>query len=271
MDRALSDGGSVGDGTNGVDVSRARAQHDAYVAALRSADGLRVATLPADEAFPDGVFAEDAVVAIGDAAVITRPGAPSRRGEGAAIAAALRARRPSLRVVDDAFDDDDDATCDGGDVLAPGPARAFVGLTRRTNAAGVDALRAAFPDVDVVAVPVVVDDDDNDEPLHLKSVVTHLDERTLLAPDDDGSATTRRIVDALTGYGHEVLRLPDPKACNVVSVNGTVLARDTDCAETRAILRHAVEKERGWRLVFLDMSEFEKCDGSLTCSCVLLK
>src|SRR5262249_57107560 len=95
-----------------IDVDRARAQHAAYVAALREI-GLGIVTVPADDACPDCCFVEDTVVVAGGVALLTRPGAPSRRGEVDAVARALDGRIELART-------DPPATVDGGDCLRLG-------------------------------------------------------------------------------------------------------------------------------------------------------
>ena len=111
-----------------IDVGRARVQHAAYRAAL-AACGVEVVLLDADEAYPDGCFVEDTAVVAGGLALITRPGARSRQGEGAAIAAALAPHVELARMAAP-------ATLDGGDCLRLGRT-IYVGRSARTNADGV--------------------------------------------------------------------------------------------------------------------------------------
>lgn len=95
-----------------IDLTLARSQHAAYTAALREA-GCRVLELPAEDALPDAVFVEDVALVLDEVAVMTRPGAPSRRAEGAAVAAALAPLRPLVRIAEP-------GTLDGGDVMRVG-------------------------------------------------------------------------------------------------------------------------------------------------------
>jgi dimethylargininase len=107
-----------------IDLARAEAQHAAYVEALRS-HGMDVVILPPEPDLPDAVFVEDTAVVVDECAVITRPGAESRRPEVDSIASALAPHRPLVRMRAP-------ATLDGGDVLQVGRTF-FVGRTARTK------------------------------------------------------------------------------------------------------------------------------------------
>ncbi|XP_047230428.1 N(G),N(G)-dimethylarginine dimethylaminohydrolase 1 isoform X2 [Girardinichthys multiradiatus] len=121
-----------------VDLTRARTEHEAYVGVLRKRLELEVVELPADESLPDCVFVEDAAVVCGETALITRPGAESRRGETEVIKKALKDL--DLNIVEMT---DENATLDGGDVLFTGR-EFFVGLSKRTNQRGAEILADAF-------------------------------------------------------------------------------------------------------------------------------
>ena len=108
------------------------AEHAAYVAALRGA-GVRVTVLEALEPFPDSIFVEDPALVFSDAAILLRPGAPSRLPEAGALAVTLAARFPALLRVSEGH-------VDGGDVLVT-PKRVYIGLSARTDAGGAAALR----------------------------------------------------------------------------------------------------------------------------------
>jgi hypothetical protein len=136
----------MGEPAAAVDGARAHAQHAAYVAALRKVGVTELIELPADDKHPDCVFVEDTAVVIGRTALITRPGHDSRVGETTAVADAL-AKVPGLAVVRMSAP----ARLDGGDVLWTGR-EIFVGLSTRTNRAGVAALAAAFPGVPVTSI-----------------------------------------------------------------------------------------------------------------------
>lgn len=222
-----------------IDVALARAQHRAYRAALE-AMGLEVTVLPADEALPDCCFIEDTAVVAGGAALITRPGAPSRRNETAATEAALAGLR--LRKMEAP------ATLDGGDVMRVGKTF-FVGRSARTNADGFAALAAAFPDhrVQAVELPPGV--------LHLKCVCSPLgDGRVLLA---------ERTVEL---PGVEVVPIPweERDAANVVSVGRHAVA-PAEFPRALEVLSRA-----GFTVHPVPTTEVRKADGALTCQSIVI-
>lgn len=239
-----------------ISVDVALKQHDIYVDKLRSA--VPTLCLPALESFPDSVFVEDTAVVIGTKAVITHLGHRSRQGEEESIRKILQqlgVQTFDMNVLSTK------AVCDGGDVLFTGR-HLFVGLSERTNHAGLDVLQEVFKNIKVVAVPL------GDKALHLKSVVTSLDDNTLVAPTGalgDFVIQQMRVEDR----GYSFVRLPDPRMCNLVNLNGNILAQDVPCHLSRDLLRRAVER-KNLRLYFIDTSEFAKCDGALTCCSILL-
>jgi len=144
------------DASRAIDVAKARAQHAAYCEALRAC-GLEVVALAPEPDLPDACFVEDTAVVVGPRAVITRPGAPSRRGETASVERALAATHEIRRV--------ERGLVDGGDVLVVGRV-AYVGLSARTDETGARELGRAL-EMEVRTVPV-------GRALHLKSIVTRL-------------------------------------------------------------------------------------------------
>ena len=226
-----------------IDLARAVAQHAEYAALLRSL-GLEVVELPADPAFPDCCFVEDVAVVLDELALLTRPGAASRRGEVAAIEAALARYRPIETTPSP-------ATLEGGDVLRVGHT-VFVGLSARTNEAGIARLAALAEPLGYRVVPVAVTGC-----LHLKSAVTALDqERVLLNRAWLDSAPFRglELVDVAPG---------EPGAANVLRVAGLVIAHPgfPRTLERIAALGYAVRP--------LDVSEFLKAEAALTCKSLL--
>jgi len=226
-----------------IDYGRAVEQHERYAEALR-ARGLTIVSLPGDPAFPDCCFVEDAAIVLDELAVITRPGVETRRGETAVVAEALAAYRRLVAL-------DAPATLDGGDVLHVGR-RLFVGLSARTNEAGVAALRAAVAPhgYEVTAVELR-------GCLHLKSAVTALDDRTLLA--------NPRWLDTTPLGGFEIVPVPpdEPWAANVLRVRDRIVAH-SGFPRTRALL-----EARGLHLVTVDVSEFLKAEAGVTCKSLL--
>ncbi len=222
-----------------IDFETARIQHHAYEAALRSL-GCDVHTLPADSALPDSVFVEDVAVVLDEVALLTRPGAPSRRAETAAVADALTPYRPLLSL-------EAPATLDGGDVLRI-DRTLYVGLTDRTNQAAIDQMAAAIGPhgYGVRAVPVV-------GCLHLKSAATLVAPGTVLC--------NRRWIDPSVLAGVDVLEVDpaEPYAANGLLVGDRVIY-PTGFPATRRVL-----ERRGVALLPLDVSELQKAEGAVTC------
>lgn len=229
-----------------IDVARARAQHAVYVAALDRA-GVSVRVLDALDACPDSVFVEDTAVVVDGVAVVTRPGAPSRRDEVDSVAAALA--RPDAGRPLDLVRMSAPATLDGGDCMRVGGAL-YVGRSTRTNAEGVAFLRASLP-IRVVEVELPAN------VLHLKCVCSPLGgDRVLLA-----DAT----IDPRTFVGCDVLTVPrsEAYAANAVAVGQSVLVASGH-PRTAELLGRA-----GFDVMEVPTSEARKADGSLTCQSIL--
>ena len=228
-----------------IDLDRARAQHAAYATLLREL-GLEVVEIPPDPAFPDCCFVEDVAVVLDELAVMTRPGADSRRGEGPAVGRVLARFRPVARV-------EAPATLEGGDVLSLGRAL-YVGRSPRTNADGIEALRrlAEPAGYRVVAVPVI-------GCLHLKSAVTAL--------DDDRVLANTRWIDPTPLHDLEVVPVDpaEPAAANVLRVDGVVVAHP---GFPRTLERLGA---LGLEIRPLDVSEFLKAEAALTCKSLLFR
>ena len=227
-----------------VDAARARGQWRGYVDALEARGWSIVEVDPLDGA-PDGTFVEDALVMFDDLGVVTRPGNPARRGETASMGAALEA----LDVEHVALEAP--ARLDGGDVLKVGRT-AYVGLGGRTDAAGVAALRAVVGPRGwtVVGVPVT-------KVLHLKSAVTALPDGTVIGHpplvDDPGAFP-------------DFLAVPEPDGAHVVVLDeGTVLMA-AGAPRSAALFR-----ARGLDVVTVDIGEFEKLEGCVTCLSVRMR
>jgi dimethylargininase len=228
-----------------IDLERAIAQHASYAALLREL-GLDVVELDTDPDLPDCCFVEDVAVVLDGLAILTRPGAESRRGETPAVEEILARFRPLARV-------EAPATLEGGDVLRLGRTL-FVGRSPRTNAAGIDRLRALAEPLGyrVVAVPVI-------GCLHLKSAVTALDDDHLLANTD--------WIDPVPLRGLEIVTVDreEPGAANVLRVGGTVVAHP---GFPRTLERVAAS---GYEVRPLDVSEFLKAEAALTCKSLLFR
>jgi dimethylargininase len=225
------------------DLTLALKQHAAYVAALASL-GIEIAELAADPEFPDGTFVEDAAVLTPEAAIISRPGAPSRRGETASVRAALGRRFRTLLSIEAP------GTVDGGDVCETS-AGFLIGLSARTNANGADQLAEHLAGFGYRAT--LIDMTRSPALLHLKSGVSDLGERRLaIGPEIDP---------ALLGREFESVPVPaeEAYAANCVRINGRVLIA-AGFPRFRAMLERL-----GLEPLALEMSEFRKMDGGLSC------
>ena len=227
-----------------IDIETARSQHAAYEDALRHLGCVveRVDPLPA---MPDSVFVEDTAVVLDEMAVVTRPGAATRRGEVESMARALARYRTIVWI-------EEPATIDGGDVLRIGR-RVFVGISTRTNVAAVSQLRALAGPHGYEVIPVTVGG-----VLHLKSAVTHAGGNHLLI--NPARIDTR----PFRGFSFIEVDPSEPDAANTLLAGDTLLF-PAAFPRTRARLESA-----GLRVVTLDCSELAKAEGALTCCSVLI-
>jgi dimethylargininase len=239
-----------------IDVDRAHAQHERYTEVLRSLVG-QLIVVPADERYPDCCFIEDTAILVESTAVIARIGAESRRGESSAVYSVLHKLQqiePTLQLHRLA----EPATLDGGDVLQMG-GKIFVGLSKRTNREAVTQLEALFPGR-VVALPVA-------SGLHLKSVLSALDDATLLVADEPAAQEMAApILAALPGS--VAIKVPDAVAANIVRVGNDVLIQDGFPASEKILMEAA--RVRSLTVHKLEMGELIKADGALTCCSLLL-
>ena len=241
-------GANYADGLTRVDLGTPSfeltvAQHAAYCAALREA-GLQLTVLPADPRYPDGTFVEDTAIVLPDAAILTRPGAPSRLGEAAAIEPALRAHFPSLATIEAP------GNVDGGDICEVGR-HVFIGLSARTNEHGARQLARWLQSQGFGAS--TVDIRGLESILHLKSGIACLAGERLLLIDELAAHP------AFVGYDRIVVAADEAYGANAVQVNDRVLLASGH-PKLAAALRGL-----GYRLHELDMSEFAKLDGGLSC------
>jgi dimethylargininase len=226
-----------------VDVPRARRQHEAYRVALAEA-GWQVREVAAADDCPDSVFVEDTVVVCDGLAVITRPGAPQRRPEIPATEKAVR--EAGLEVVRMQAP----ATLDGGDVLQVG-ATVYVGRGGRTNDEGVTQLRIHLATRGRSVIPVPLRD-----VLHLKSAVTALPDGTLLA--------LPHLLDA-GALGQPVRPVDEEAGCHVVPLGDDLVLMAASAPRTAALVA-----DLGFTPVVVDISEYEKLEGCVTCLSVLI-
>lgn len=224
-------------------VETALAQHERYCEALERC-GLALTRLPADARHPDSTFVEDTAILTGGVAILTRPGAPSREGEVAGIEDALSPFFSGFARIAAP------GTVDGGDICEAGD-HVFIGVSQRTNPEGARQLARYLAGagltssaVDIRAVAGI---------LHLKSGIAWLDGRRLV------------VIDALAGDpafgGWELVPVAPEEAyaANIVPVNDSVLV-----ASGFPLLEQTL-RDLGHRPLALDMSEFQKMDGGLSC------
>jgi dimethylargininase len=229
--------------TSPIDVALAREHHAAYREELE-AMGVAVTVIDADEQFPDCVFVEDTAVIADTVALITRPGAPSRRGETEAVAAVLAMHLGLARVADPAM-------LDGGDCMRLG-STIYVGRSARTNAAGIRRLAEVFSPRGFRIVAV----DLPPEVLHLKCVCSPLGEdRVLLARETIPGSL----------FDVDIVWVPAEEryAANAVAIGDHVIVA-AEFPRTRDALVAA-----GFRTHPVPTTEVRKADGSLTCQSIV--
>jgi len=222
-----------------IDLDVARAQHDLYERVLRDL-GCLVEHLTEEPDFPDSVFVEDIAVVLDEVAIITRPGAESRRGERSSIERALEPHRRLVHIQAPGI-------LDGGDVLVV-QKDIYVGLSSRSDDEAVHQLRVIVADLGYTVTGVEVRGC-----LHLKSAVTAVSDDTLLINPD--------WIDAADLPGHAFIQVDptEPNAANVVRVGDTVLFA-ADFPRTGERLSAA-----GFDALPVDASELAKAEGALTC------
>jgi dimethylargininase len=230
-------------GGGAPDLALALSQHDAYAQALETC-GLAITVLPADERFPDGTFVEDTAVLTTRAAIVTRPGAPSRRGETDSIAEVLRGLYPTvLQILAP-------GTVDGGDVCECDD-RFLIGVSARTDEAGAQQLAGFLQDLGYRAM--LIDIRESRTLLHLKTGLSYLgDGRLVVAGDVPASAN-------LTDFERVAVEPSEAYAANCIRVNDRVLVAAGYPRFTERLAR------LGLNPLPLGMSEFRKMDGGLSC------
>ncbi len=220
-------------------LSMAVGQHEAYVRALERC-GVNVRVLETDE-FPDSTFVEDVAICTHDCAIITRPGAESRMGEIDSIGHLL------VDYYDQILKIETPGTLDGGDVLDIN-GHYYIGISARTNEAGADQLIQILNNFGMTGEKVVFP-----AFLHLKSGISWLDNDTVLLANQFAGLQQFR------SFNRMVLTKENAYAANSILVNGTII--------TPAGFPDVLEKlnRTGQNIIELEMSEFQKVDGGLSC------
>lgn len=227
-----------------IDAELADQQWDGYVGALVEAGWTPIEVAVADN-LADSVFVEDTAVVLGGTAVITNPGAESRRGEIDGTEQKLREYALRIERIQEP------GTLEGGDVLKVG-STIYVGRGGRTNAEGIRQLRAIAGPLGytVVAVPV-------SKALHLKSAVTALPDGTVIGHPslvDNPSLFTR------------FLPVPEVNGAQVVVLDDETVLISSSAPDTAALI-----EDLGYRVIRVDISEFEKLEGCVTCLSIRLR
>jgi dimethylargininase len=228
-----------------IDVEVARAQHAAYERVLAAA-GYRVEQLATDAAMPDSVFVEDLAIVFDELAILTHPGADSRRREMPAIAAALAAYRSLQKI-------QPPGTVDGGDVLVVGR-HVFVGRSTRTNDAAAIQMRGILGPFGYSVVQT-----DVRGCLHLKSAVTMLDADCLLV--------NPAWIDAAAFDGFTLVEVApeEPSAANVLRLADRVIAAQAFPRTADRIAALGLQVDR------VDASELAKAEGAVTCCSLIVE
>jgi dimethylargininase len=225
------------------DVTVALEQHEQYCEALHNC-GLQLTRLAADASHPDSTFIEDTAVLTAEAAIVTRPGAASRRGETTAALESLRG------YFDTVWEIKAPGTLDGGDVCEV-DGDFFIGVSGRTNAEGARQLAALLEELGHDSV--TVDIRASKTLLHLKTGLSYLGDGVFVV------SSGVRLDDALKEY--DLIRVAPAQgyAANCIRVNDHLLIA-TGYPQLLATL-----ETRGYRVATLGMSEFRKMDGGLSC------
>ena len=215
-------------------------QHDGYVEALRAC-GLEVTVLPADENFPDSTFVEDVALLTPRCAVITNPGAQSRKGETRLILKTIRAFFPAVEMIEAP------GTVEAGDIMMTGD-HYYIGLSERTNLEGAEQMIAILESHGFSGSMVELN-----EVLHLKTGLGYLENNNLLACGEFlGKPEFKKFNILKVSHG-------EAYAANSVWINGKVLV-PAGFPKTKAMIEKA-----GYETIPVDVSEFRKLDGGLSC------
>ena len=221
------------------DYTLALKQHDAYCEALVKC-GLALTVLEADPNYPDSCFVEDTAVVTKNFGVITRPGNKTRQGETFAIEKALK---PLLKL----HYIEEPGTLDGGDIMQA-ENNFYIGMSGRTNLAGAKQLSKILKnyEFDVYTLPVC-------NILHFKTGVNYLGDNNIILHQSFCSA------DDLDNYNQIIVDAEEEYAANSLRINDYVLI-PAGFPKTKVAIENL-----GYKIIELDLSEFQKMDGGLSC------
>jgi dimethylargininase len=230
------------------DLALARTQHAQYCLVLQRL-GVTILPVPPDSTYPDSTFVEDTAVVTRHGAIIARPGAPSRQGEVTVIREVLESQYATVAEITTP------GTLDGGDICQA-DGHFFIGLSRRTNEEGARQLTSWLGRFGYTASTISIRE--SRDLLHLKSGIAWLGDRRLVVAEALAGHP------ALRGYEQLVVGAEETYAANCVRVNDVVLmAAGFGALATRVAAF-------GREVVVLDVSEFRKMDGGLSCLSIRL-
>ena len=227
-----------------INVEIAEIQHNEYIKALADL-GCDVIELPAEKDLPDSVFVEDTAFILPEVAVITRPGADSRKPETESIIQALSPHKKLIHVTEP-------ASIDGGDVLVLGK-NIYVGLSTRSNLHAIEQLNALLKIYGYQVFGIALTDC-----LHLKTAITKVDEKTLLINPNWVNSSTFQAFDLIQVHASE------PFAANCLPVNGHIIY-PTNFPKTQALLENKYFKIKN-----VTLDELAKAEGAVTCCSLIL-
>ena len=222
------------------DYQKALTQHADYVAALKEC-GLEVTVLPADENFPDSTFVEDTALITPHCAIITNPGAPSRQGEVQSMEATISQFYNPVEFIEAP------GTVEAGDIMMVGN-HYYIGLSERTNQSGADQMITILQEYGMTGSVISLS-----EVLHLKTGLGYLENNNLLACGEFLTKPEFEQYNILKVDEHEAY------AANSVWINDIVLT-PAGFPKTHQLIESA-----GYKLRKVDVSEFQKIDGGLSC------
>lgn len=222
------------------DYSKALQQHEAYEEALLMC-GLEVITLEADENYPDATFVEDVALLTPHCAIITRPGAESRRGEIEEMKEVLRSEYEKIAYIQAP------GTIEAGDIMMVGN-HYYIGVSARTNSEGAKQMMAILEKYDMTGSVVTLE-----EVLHLKTGLAYLENNHLVACGEFLKKEEFQKYDIIE------IDKQESYAANCIWVNDRVIIPKGFPKAKKAI------EKTGYEIIELDMSEFQKLDGGLSC------
>lgn len=242
-----------------IDIEKARDEHEQLVEALRRIM-VDVIELPSDDLHPDGLFVDDIAVVINGTALICNPpsikGKPSREGELAVVRQVLR-KELGLKVVE--VTPTDKAFVEGGDVLWTGR-EIFVGISKRTNILGAQAVAKAFPEYSTTIVKV------HEPATHLKDYVSMAGPEVMAISKSEAAQKTFTEIKNTGGAGYKYILVEEDEAANVLFCNGALLHLDSDLIPKGfAVYQNKIDYQK----ISIRLEEPLKRGGRLG-SCVLL-